>query len=241
MTAVPSGGVVVVSPHLDDAVLSLASTMTSLTRRGRAVTVVTVFAGDAGSAKPAGGWDRRGGFATEGDAATTRRSEDAEACALVGANPAWLPFSEADYREDAPDDDAITGALLRVLRDADAVFVPGFPLVNPDHAYVARLVLARKEEIPRIALYAEQPYRYLSRGAQPRPRIALGPLEGCAITGRWIKKGRRLGGTVEKRRAILAYRSQISLLGFERDGYRKLNRMLRHEMLHGGEAISWIT
>jgi hypothetical protein len=42
-----------------------------------------------------------------------------------------------------------------------------------------------------------------------------------------------------KRRAILAYQSQVPLLGFSANRHRKLHRMLLDEALHRGEAIAW--
>ena len=46
----------------------------------------------------AGGWDRRGGFATEGESARARREEDRRACAVLGATPVWLPVRERRLR-----------------------------------------------------------------------------------------------------------------------------------------------
>ena len=65
--------VVVVSPHLDDAVLSLGGAISRASRAGAHVTVLTVLAGDSDSSEPAGSWDRRAGFETEADATRGRR------------------------------------------------------------------------------------------------------------------------------------------------------------------------
>jgi LmbE family N-acetylglucosaminyl deacetylase len=53
----PPGDVAVVSPHLDDAALSLGAAIAALTRSGRTVRVVTPFAGDPSSDAPANGWE----------------------------------------------------------------------------------------------------------------------------------------------------------------------------------------
>ncbi len=53
----PGKRVVVVSPHSDDAVLSLGAAIAAWARRGAEVEVLTVFALDPGSHAPAGGWD----------------------------------------------------------------------------------------------------------------------------------------------------------------------------------------
>nr|MBA3401482.1 PIG-L family deacetylase [Actinomycetota bacterium] len=76
--------IVVVSPHSDDGVLSLGAAMASWARRGAQVELLTVFALDPSSDAPAGGWDGRAGFSTEGEAAVGRRAEDTAACAILG-------------------------------------------------------------------------------------------------------------------------------------------------------------
>ena len=71
--AAPGHRIVVVSPHLDDGVLSLGAAIASWARAGATVELLTVLACDPDSEAPAGGWDRRGGFATEGDSARALR------------------------------------------------------------------------------------------------------------------------------------------------------------------------
>src|SRR3712207_8859213 len=85
-----SGRVAVVSPHLDDAVLSLGASMHAAARRGARVEAVTVLAGDPASTTPADDSNRRAGFATAGEAARLRREEDRRACTAVRATPTWL-------------------------------------------------------------------------------------------------------------------------------------------------------
>jgi LmbE family N-acetylglucosaminyl deacetylase len=233
-----SGRVVVVSPHLDDAVLSLAATIVRATRSGAHVDVLTVFAGDPASDTPAGGWDSRGGFATEGEAATARRAEDGEACSIIGAEPAWLPFGDGNYAQ-GRDRSEVFAAVVGTLAGADAVLVPGFPLTNPDHAWLAELLLGEALPCARVGLYAEQPYRYMVRGERRRldapgqisPRLLPDGIE-------WMHSA-RLFDLPLKRRAILAYQSQVPLLGFSAKRHRKLHRMLLDEALHRGEAIAW--
>lgn len=233
------GRSVVVSPHLDDAVLSLGASIVRSTRAGRRVEVLTVFAGVPDSSVPAGGWDRRGGFATEGEAATARRLEDREACHLVGAEPSWLAFSEADYAG-VRDEEAVWMAVAEAVVDAEAVLIPGFPLTNPDHAWLCRSLLRRRLPCRRMGFYAEQPYRYMVRGQDRRLR-APDFLEPSRLqSSRWRRPAAGLADRRAKRRAILAYTSQMALLGFSRDRWLKLNRMLRHEALHGGEAVLWL-
>jgi LmbE family N-acetylglucosaminyl deacetylase len=230
---------VVVSPHLDDGVLSLGASIASASRAGRQITVLTVFAGDPGSEKPAGGWDRRGGFGTEGAAVRARRGEDEAACGVVGAKPMWLGFSEADYR-DTHDEDAVLNAVRAAASDAPAVLLPGFPLTNPDHAWVTDTLVRGELPCGAVGLYAEQPYRYWVRSERPRPTSA--PTSSIAVLNmlEWIHLRTSPACLRTKRRAILEYRSQIPLLGLDRDWPSRLGRLLAHEALSRGEAIAWL-
>jgi LmbE family N-acetylglucosaminyl deacetylase len=229
----------VVSPHLDDAILSLGAYIARASGSGRRVVVLTVFAGNPDSRLQAGGWDGRGGFATEGEASTTRRGEDAEACSLVGAEPRWLSLSEADYR-DGFDWDVAQALAVDALRaiGPDAVLVPGFPLTNPDHLWLTTTILGSWSG--RTGFYAEQPYRHWVRREHPRPFAAAFADDASVTTSEWIALHASIFDVGTKRRAILAYRSQMKLLGLDRHRNSKLNRMLLHERIRGGEAIAWV-
>ncbi len=210
--------VVVVSPHLDDAVFSLGATIARASRSGVRIDVLTVFACDPDSEAPANGWDARGGFATEGEAATARRDEDREACRLVGAEPHWLPFRGGGYTPEK-DADAVFAAVARKVSGADTVLVPGFPLRNDDHAWLARLFDERPPSPARFGRYVEQPYAYTVRKEQP--------LSGSE----WEKSRVTLADRFRKRRAVREYASQLPLLSL---GPRKLNLLVLQS-----EAISW--
>jgi LmbE family N-acetylglucosaminyl deacetylase len=212
------GRVVVVSPHLDDAVFSLGATIASASKSGARIEVLTVFGCDPSSRAPANGWDTRGGFATEGEAATARREEDREACGQVGAEPHWLPFRGGGYTPHK-DIDAIAAAITQQVAGADAVLVPGFPLRNDDHAWLAGLFDERTPPSVRLGRYVEQPYAYMARKEQP--------LSGAE----WGKPRVTLPDRIRKRRAVLAYASQLPLLSL---GWRKLHLLLLQD-----EAISW--
>src|SRR5664279_4447939 len=87
--AIPIGDLLLLSPHLDDAVLSA----TTLLERSR-TTVWTVFAG-APSPDMATEWDRRCGYETGAALIRDRRSEDASA--LAGVDFEQLPLLERAY------------------------------------------------------------------------------------------------------------------------------------------------
>jgi LmbE family N-acetylglucosaminyl deacetylase len=189
--------IVVVSPHLDDGVLSLGAAMAAWSREGANVELLTVLACDPSSAAPAGGWDARGGFATEGESSRARREEDRRACERLAVTPRWLPFGSVDYERHGTDDEVVE-AVAEIVRGADEVLLPGFPGAHPDHAWLGRVLAPRELGAPRAGLYVEHPYAardggdpgdsYRSLRTGPRHRLA-----------KW--------------RAIREYRSQLPLLG----------------------------
>jgi len=106
---VPKAGelerVVIVSPHLDDAVLGCANFMAA----HPGATVITVFAGNPPEypTSPMRKWDVQSGFAPGDDVMETRRREDDAALAILDATPVHLDFVEHTYnsgdRPVAPD------------------------------------------------------------------------------------------------------------------------------------------
>jgi LmbE family N-acetylglucosaminyl deacetylase len=135
---------VIVSPHLDDAVLGCALLM--IAHPG--TTVVAVFAGNP-RAYPTNmrSWDVQGGFGPDDDVMAVRRAEDRAALGLLGATPHHLDFVEHTYNDgDRPvAPDVLAGPLEAAIRahQATAVLVP-FGLANPDHDVThAAAMLAR--------------------------------------------------------------------------------------------------
>ena len=189
--------IAVLSPHLDDGVFSLGATIARATRSGAQIRIVTVFANDPQSDQPASPWDRTCGFGSTREAARARREEDARACALVGAAPVWLPFSDEEHGR-GDDDDEIFRAVAAQAEWADAVLVPGFPLFHPDHAWLTRTVVVRGLGPTRLGFYVEQPYaswRLIGRGRRTWTMPGLTPVRGvrnlAAILLR-TRTGRRL-------------------------------------------------
>lgn len=211
--------IAVLSPHLDDAVLSLGAMISDAVRAGSSVEVITVFAGAPGSTTDPGPWDARAGFVTAGAAARARRTEDAAACAAIGATCRWLDIEDEQYERTA-DAQRIWNAIEPLIADAEAVYVPGFPLAHVDHAWLHDLVCARAGDRPLI-LYAEQPYTMRSRAPLP-------------ADGTWRVIAPSRAGRRAKRRAAAAYVSQWPLLG----GPLLRSRLRRAEHANGGEAIA---
>jgi hypothetical protein len=259
------GRVVVVSPHLDDGVLSLGAGIARTSASGRQVVVVTVFANDPGATVPPGEWDAACGFTSAADAARTRRDEDARACSAVGAEPVWLAYGDAEYGRKASASE-IWGAVASLCDGRCTVLLPGFPLVPPDHAWLTELFVRRPLPSSVVAFYVEQPYaalRLLGRGRRASSaglslhaslshlaRLALRTDAGRRIqqpsvpgavaalpgaTVTWTNLGAGRRERRLKRRAIGEYRSQLA--GF---GPLVLARMALAEACWGGEGIGFL-
>lgn len=232
------GRLVVVSPHLDDAVLSVGAFIGYRSAQGAEVVVLTVFAGDPESALPASNWDGLAGFATEGEAARERRREDAAACATLGAHHHWLAFPDWPYA-DGRDERAVLSAIEAAVDEDDDVLVPGFPLLHPDHRYVSECALRGNLRCRSLGLYVEQPYRYRVRRLQKEPLLdgSIAQLLGAPPV--WQPQPVDTPARRLKRHAVQAYASQLPLLDLGRR-YGRLRRMLDHEARRGGELVAWV-
>lgn len=220
------GRVAIVSPHLDDAVLSLGAAIARSSRAGATITIVSVLAGHASATDPAGKWDESAGFRSAGEAAAARAREDDDACRIVGAKPVRLPFWDHQYpRGSTPE--VIFQSVAEATRDSDAVLLPGYPLTNEDHLWLTTLLLEQGVANPRLGLYTEQPYAALTQEA---PHTLVGPDRP------WVGLAANPDDQLVKLRACRAYASQIPLLG----GTPTLLGVLHYETQHGGESISWI-
>ncbi len=89
--------IVVVSPHLDDAVLGCGQLLAA--HPGGVVVTITARTPDA-YPDPVGDWDALGGFGPGDDVMAARRAEDVAALAVLGATPVWLDHDQYVYRDD---------------------------------------------------------------------------------------------------------------------------------------------
>ncbi len=234
----PGRDVVVLSPHLDDAALSLGATIAHWSAAGARVRVLTVYANDPDRPAPAGRWDAICGFASSDEAARARREEDRRACAILGAEPVWLLFGDDEH--EGADPEAVRRAVEAAVGAPDALVLPGWPLRHPDHRRLARETLALAPLAPRVGLYVEQPYavdhaiRRALRG-QLRGFGRPEPIEGVTARATWAPAAPRLRHARAKRAAIRAHRSQLAGLG-----PLLTSRIEGVEAVLGGEPIAWL-
>jgi LmbE family N-acetylglucosaminyl deacetylase len=139
--------IVVVSPHLDDAVLGCGHFLASYP----GTAVVTVFAGNpAHYPEPMREWDVQSGFAPGDDVMAVRRAEDHAAMASLDATPIHLDHVEYTYRPG--DQPTPAGEIVDSLVDAIAptrptlVLAP-FGLANPDHDMTHRACLLARDRL----------------------------------------------------------------------------------------------
>jgi LmbE family N-acetylglucosaminyl deacetylase len=146
----------VLSPHLDDAILDCWSV---LTQPGR-LNVVNLFAG----VPPAGRtthWDRIVGATDSAELMRSRIEEDRAALAHAARTPVNLDFLEHQQREDRrpPALKAIDDELTNAVPAASRVYAPavlGTP--HPDHGRVRAYALACAAAGIPVELYADLPY-----------------------------------------------------------------------------------
>ena len=136
-----------ISPHLDDAVLSCAGLLA-----GAVVATVCTVGGPGG---PVTDWDKACGFGPGDDVMAVRKREDQAALALLGARPEWLGVVEGQY---APlEVDAVVAAVREVVARVDprTVAVP-LGVDHVDHRLIADVCFDVVDR--ELLVYLELPY-----------------------------------------------------------------------------------
>jgi LmbE family N-acetylglucosaminyl deacetylase len=163
VTPVELERIVVVSPHMDDAVLGTGQLLSA----HPGATVVTVFAGQPPEyPEPMTRWDQLAGFASGDDVIAARRDEDAKALTELDATPVWLDHVEHQYlpREQWVQAEAVVDSLETAIRAVEptAVVIP-FGLANPDHDVTHQAAMLVRERIPEPAwlCYEDHGYKHI--------------------------------------------------------------------------------
>jgi LmbE family N-acetylglucosaminyl deacetylase len=191
---------VVVSAHLDDAVLSAARAL------GRRTLVVTVFAGIP-AAGVVGSWDADCGWDDSRQAMTDRRREDVAALAHFGAPHLHVDVLGGQHvrrcRRDGSLLARIASTLAPLMSGAARVYGPA-GIGHPEHVQVRDAVLSVR---PAATLYADLPYAAAGAIASlelPRPLRTTHSVRTATVLrpGEWRRK----------RDAVRCYTSQLELL-----------------------------
>lgn len=217
----PDAPALLLSPHLDDAVLDCWSVLTA----DAPVTVVNVFAG----LPPAGtvtSWDRIVGAADSAELMRARHAEDREALALAGREPVALPFLESQQRANRPEPSyaALDRAIAAAAPAASRVLAPmTLGTVHPDHRLLRGYALALLAAGLPVTLYADAPYATVYgwpawvTGTEPEPHLDVDAYWAdslAAVPGRSAPRVVALAAeaAAAKLTAMRAYRTQFPSL-----------------------------
>ena len=215
----------VVSPHLDDAVLSCAQVLGA----HPGSVVVTVFSGGPGVVDPLPPWDESAGFGPGDDVTAARRHEDEAALAALGARAVHLGLWDHQYRNPSYGyeepagglDEAVDTALAAAIgaHDSIATWLVPLGILHPDHRATAAAALRLARRRPELGwlVYEELPY-HVAYGREAAKAAAR--LEQAGFTLEHVAPGtgpapatgpsyRQVG----KVAAIRCYASQVPALG----------------------------
>lgn len=145
---------IVISPHLDDAVFSVGQIIAA----HPGTTVVTVFAGI-----PAGGfltpYDESAGFDSSADSVRARRAEDIDAVTALGGKVIHGPFLDGAHTQQRVTGGQVALWLRTLKLDPNEDTLYPWGISHPDHVAVANAApknALRYEELPYRVQYPEQ-------------------------------------------------------------------------------------
>jgi LmbE family N-acetylglucosaminyl deacetylase len=227
--------VAVLSPHLDDAVLSCWHVLDA----AGSVTVVNVFTGTPAAGSPVGWWDERTGAVDSTVRVRQRTREDRTALALAGRTAVNLDLLEAQYRGGPASAEAVATRIAPEVAECDTLYAPVVLGAHVDHVLVRDAALLLEAEGVRVRLYADLPHG-LSRGwptwVAPDGLPEVDETWEYAVTQAVPDRApprphiHELVADDQRRKlvAVHAYRTQIAELGAM--AYAPLDRSLRYEV-----------
>ena len=197
------GRLLVISPHLDDAVFSCEA----LLGFAQNVHVLTIFGGDAPPGMSISDWDLQCGFSEGTNVMKMRRQEDARALGELGAIPIWGEELQEGYRLTPVEQDRVTALIsttIETLSPSHVLFPLG--LSHADHLTVASACVSavRAHRISNAFVYAERPYAQRKIGIVGPRRRQIGK-EGAELAPEALPRDARHGN----RHAIQCYPSQL--------------------------------
>ena len=230
----------ILSPHIDDAVLSLWAVLAG----PGDVRVINVFDGVPEGQRAIGWWDQLTRAEDPLARADERHAEDAAALALLGRSAVSLGFVDAQYANGEPRLEPLVECIARALPRESTVLAPAALGEHPDHRRTRTAALALRERGFPVALYADVPHA--TPHGWPAWVTGAAPESDSHAAGEWERSMRDAGlslgelapqvralNTAEqelKRQAIDCYRTQLSGL---QASFSLLSRpeILRYEVI----------
>ena len=216
---------VILSPHPDDAVLSLWHLLAA----DGPVRVCNVFGGSPVDHEGDAWWDRLTRAPDSVTRVAERHAEDRRALARAGREPDNLGLLDGQYRDGGPDLPAIVEAIAQTADERALLLAPAALDGQRDHRLVRSAALGLRRNRRRVALYADVPHATLYgwpawvTGAEPDP--FLDPQAFWALqlrgTGISLSAARADVHALEakpleaKREAVRTYRTQMPALEHE--------------------------
>jgi LmbE family N-acetylglucosaminyl deacetylase len=211
---------IVLSPHLDDAVLSCWHLLDA----PAPAAVRNVFDGAPPPGTPVAWWDRLTGAADSAARMAERRREDRSALAVAGARALGLGLLDHQYRGAPPATAALAGRLAACVPAGAVLHAPAGLAGHPDHLVVrdAAFCLAAVAG-HTLVLYADLPHAILRgwpswvTGAADAPGVGAAwgaALARAGLSGRLAPRVHSLDAAARTRklRAVDAYATQRAAL-----------------------------
>ncbi len=197
--------VVVISPHLDDAVFGCGQ----LLSMHPGSVVITALAGPPARYETVTGWDAAAGFSPGDDVIAARRAEDRAALAILHARPIWLDFLDDQYGN-SPSVNILACGLEQAITATGLtmIYVP-LGLFHNDHKLTHAAMLRVRDRHPTFAWfgYEEPTYRLVSNLRSERLQALLAAAIIATPAGPSSDAGRDA-----KQAAVAEYRSQLRAL-----------------------------
>ena len=145
---------VILSPHLDDAVLSCWHVLTGPGE----VDVVNVFAGVPAGLEAPAWWDQYTGATDSAQRVRERIEEDRRALAPIGRTAVNLSFFDEQYRSEEQELAPLTADIERLLVPGASVYAPAALAGHADHLLVRSAALELRARGFEVWLYADLPH-----------------------------------------------------------------------------------
>jgi LmbE family N-acetylglucosaminyl deacetylase len=145
---------VILSPHLDDAVLSCWHVLTQPVE----VVVINVFAGVPAELAGPAWWDEHTGATSSAERVRERIEEDRRALAVAGRTAVNLGFLDEQYRPEDQPLAPLTEQIERLLDPGVRIYAPAAFANHADHMVVRAAALALRAEGFEVSLYADLPH-----------------------------------------------------------------------------------